>query len=74
MATGNGGNAALRRRSREHPAVQSETTVSPGGVATFVFQVRAPVLPGTYVIHLRPVIDGTTWMEDQGVFFAVVVR
>ena len=25
LATGNGGNAALRRRSREHPAVQSET-------------------------------------------------
>jgi hypothetical protein len=26
-----------------------------------------------YSIHLRPVIDGATWMEDQGVFLIVTV-
>ena len=35
---------------------------------TFTFQVRAPSAPGLYAIHLRPVIDAVTWMEDQGVF------
>jgi len=26
-----------------------------------------------YSIHLRPVIDGVTWMEDEGVFLVVTV-
>ncbi len=59
--------------SPDRPAVQTETSVAPGGTATFTFQVRAPAAPGTYVIHLRPVIDGTTWMEDQGVFLVIEV-
>ena len=45
----------------------------PGAVGTFVFEVRAPMTPGTYAINLRPVIDGVTWMEDQGVFLYVTV-
>jgi len=57
----------------DRPAIQTEASVIPGGVATFTFQVRAPSVPGSYVMPLRPVIDGTTWMEDQGVFFTVVV-
>jgi hypothetical protein len=24
-------------------------------------------------LNLRPVIDGTVWMEDQGVFWLIVV-
>ncbi len=54
-------------------AVQSETTVAPGQNATFTFQVKAPATPGLYSIHLRPVIDGTTWMEDQGVYLIITV-
>lgn len=56
------------------PAAQTETTVAPGGVGTFTFQVRAPAAPGSYLIRLRPVIDGVTWMEDQGVYVVVTVR
>ena len=55
-------------------AAQSEPTVAPGGTGTFTFQVRAPATPGTYVIRLRPVIDGTTWMEDEGVYLLITVR
>ena len=55
----------------DRPAAQSETTVAPGGIATFTFTVRAPATPGTYRIPIRPVIDGRTWMEDQGVFLLV---
>lgn len=54
-------------------AVQEEATVSPGQSATFTFQVRAPTAVGTYVLRLRPVVDGTTWLEDQGVFVLVTV-
>src|SRR5512140_3190119 len=55
----------------DRPAAQSESSVAPGAVATFAFTVRAPAAPGVYRIPLRPVVDGTTWMEDQGVFLLV---
>src|SRR5207248_2852583 len=54
-------------------AVQSEAAVAPGTNATFTFQVRAPQSPGTYALHLRPVVDGQWWMEDQGVFLTITV-
>jgi hypothetical protein len=56
------------------PAVQTESSVAPGANATFTFQVRAPSTPGVYSIHLRPVVDGVTWMEDEGVFLIVTVN
>jgi hypothetical protein len=57
--------------SPDRPAAQSEAVVPPGGVATFVFTVRAPTASGTYRIPLRAVIDGRTWLEDEGVFLVV---
>ena len=58
----------------DRPAVQTEAVVAPGQNGTFTFQVKAPAAPGVYSIHLRPVIDGTVWMEDEGVFLVVTVR
>ena len=58
----------------DRPAQQSEALVGPGAVGTFTFQLKAPAAPGVYAIHLRPVIDGTVWMEDEGVFLVVTVR
>jgi hypothetical protein len=55
------------------PATQTEATVAPGAVGSFTFQVRAPSQPGVYRIHLRPVIDAVTWMEDEGVFLVITV-
>ncbi len=57
--------------SGDRPAAQTESSVAPGAVGTFTFSVRAPMVTGTYRIPLRPVIDGRTWMEDQGVFLLV---
>jgi len=54
-------------------ATQTEAMVNAGQTATFTFQVKAPAAPGVYSIHLRPVIDGVTWMEDEGVFLIVTV-
>lgn len=55
-------------------AVQPAPYVGPGQVAWFTFTIRAPAAPGTYRLGLRPVIDGTTWLEDQGVSWTVVVK
>jgi cysteine-rich secretory family protein len=59
--------------SANRVAAQTEATVTPGGVVTFTFQVRAPSTPGLYAIHLRPVIDAVSWMEDEGVFLYITV-
>lgn len=58
----------------DRPAIQSEATVAPGQTASFTFSMRGPPTPGTYQLHLRPVIDGVTWMEDEGVFMYITVR
>jgi hypothetical protein len=47
--------------------------VNPGEIGEFQFGFRAPMAPGTYYLNLRPVIDGTVWMEDEGVFWIVEV-
>jgi hypothetical protein len=60
--------------SANRVSMQLEGTVQPGGSGTFVFQVRAPSTPGVYRIAVRPVIDGTVWMEDQGVFLVITVQ
>jgi glucose/arabinose dehydrogenase len=59
--------------SANRVAAQTEASVPSGANATFTFQVRAPQIAGTYSLHLRPVIDGTAWMEDQGVFLIITV-
>jgi uncharacterized protein YkwD len=48
--------------------------VGPGQVGWFAFQVRAPATPGVYRLDVRGVIDGTTWLEDQGIYFTITVR
>ncbi len=59
--------------STNRVAVQSDAVVAPGALGTFSFQIRAPSAPGVYYINLRPVIDGVTWLEDEGVFLVVTV-
>lgn len=54
-------------------ATTSELSVAPGAIATFSFVVKAPVVPGRYVLRLRPVVDGVAWLEDEGVFAQVNV-
>lgn len=54
-------------------AVQSEEYVGPGEVASFRFMLQAPKVPGWYRVHLRPLIEGTAWLEDQGIYWQVVV-
>jgi calcineurin-like phosphoesterase family protein len=53
-------------------ATTTEETVDPGGAGTFTFVVRAPSTPGRYRVPLRLVVDGVTWLDDEGVYFDFV--
>ena len=57
----------------DRPAIQNEAVVAPGQNATFTFKLRAPQTPSTYVLSLRPVVDGTAWLDDEGIFVALTV-
>src|SRR5205807_5786727 len=46
-------------------ATSSAALVPPGEVAEFRFSVRAPLTRGVYLLNLRPVVDGLTWLEDE---------
>ena len=52
-------------------AQQSQGVVAPGEVASYPFELVGPATPGIYRVYFRPVLDGITWMEDQGVFWLV---
>jgi uncharacterized protein YkwD len=60
--------------SANRPATTTTSYVGPGQVGWFAFSVRAPSTPGTYRLNVRGVIDGTTWLEDSGIYFTIVVR
>lgn len=55
-------------------ATTSTSYVGPGQTGWFAFSVRAPSTPGVYRLNVRGVIDGTTWLEDQGIHFIITVR
>ncbi|HEY6959178.1 MAG TPA: hypothetical protein VI814_10165, partial [Candidatus Limnocylindria bacterium] len=57
----------------DRPAIQPAAWVGPGQVAWFQFTVQAPTTPGTYRLGIRPLIEGTTWLEDYGIFWEVTV-
>jgi hypothetical protein len=47
--------------------------VGPDQIAWFQFTVRAPQKPGTYRLHVRPLIETVEWMEDFGVYWEITV-
>lgn len=55
-------------------ATTTEAVVKPGEIGTFAMRVRAPGADGIYKLSVRPVVDGVTWMEDEGIFFLLRVR
>lgn len=55
------------------PAVQAEPNVAPSQIATFSFRVRA-TLAGSFLMRLRPVIDGVAWLDNDGIYVVVQVE
>ena len=60
--------------TRNRPAQQTTASVAPGQDAWFIVELVAPTTPGTYRLYVRPVIDGSLWLEDAGAYVDVVVR
>lgn len=55
-------------------ALQPAAWVGPGQVAWFQFALQAPQTPGTYRLYIRPLIEGTAWLEDYGVYLLITVK
>jgi uncharacterized protein YxeA len=55
-------------------ATHTESTVAPGGIATFEFPVRAPAVPGNYSEYFNMVADGKSWMDPQGTYIKFTVQ
>ena len=51
----------------------AQTVVKPGETARFMFYAKAPNESGTYYEYFRPVVDGAKWMEDEGLFWTIIV-
>jgi calcineurin-like phosphoesterase family protein len=63
---------AMNWLSPNRIATTAEETVDPGATGTFTFTVRSPSAPGLYRVPLRLVVDGVTWLDDEGVYFILV--
>ena len=68
------GGLATGWAAHDRPAVQTEPYVGPGQVAWLSFTVTAPSEPGVYRLHVRPLLEGRRWLEDEGTFWYVVVK
>jgi hypothetical protein len=55
-------------------ATLQESSVAPGQTGTFVFNVRAPNVAGSYNEHFNLVMEGVTWFNDAAVEFDVIVH
>ena len=64
---------AVGWKTPQRPASQKEPRVAPGGIATFSFAVRGAAT-GSFRLLLRPVIDGTRWLEHQGIYVDLNVK
>lgn len=65
------GEMAVGWLSANRTATTAEAIVAPGAIGTFTFTIRAPARLGVHQLPLRPVADGVTWLEHQGVFVRV---
>jgi hypothetical protein len=54
-------------------SVISTTQVDPGQIGWFPFTLKAPAANGTYDLRVVPVVDGIQWLQDEGVFWRVIV-
>lgn len=57
----------------DRPGRQSEDLVRPMEVATIRVGVTGSI-PGTFRLAVRPVVDGITWLEEQGVYVDITVE
>jgi hypothetical protein len=56
------------------PAGMIETSVAPGQIATFEFNIKAPSAKGNYLTYFNPVVEGVTWMNNIGFNYSISVK
>ena len=56
------------------PTRMIESSVPPGGIGTFEFWMKAPIIPGTYYEYFSLVAEGIAWMNDPGMNFYSTVH
>lgn len=54
-------------------ATLNESSVAPGAVGTFTFNVQAPTNAGTYNEYFNLLAEGAVWMNDPGLYFGINV-
>ncbi len=61
--------------SSTRPTATDKDRVAPNETARFSFVVNVPANqpPGTYNEYFRPVMDGVTWLNDQGIYIPITV-
>lgn len=52
--------------SNTRPTQLLESSVAPGDVGTFQFEMQAPGTAGTYSEYFNPLVEGQTWLNDLG--------
>ena len=60
--------------SNNRPTQLLESSVIPGDVGTFQFEMQTPNTPGTYNEYFDPVAEGHSWLNDLGFFVTVNVN
>lgn len=55
--------------SRNRPATLNEDSVAPGAYGTFSFWANSPNTVGLYKEYFNLLKEGTTWMNDMGLYF-----
>lgn len=53
--------------------IVNDLTIEPGEVAAFSFTITAPNQPGTYSEYFQPIVEGASWMNDLGMYYAIRV-
>jgi hypothetical protein len=51
----------------------TQSSVTPGGIATFIFSITAPQATGEYDEYFSLVDDGVTWLNDPGMYYQINV-
>ena len=54
--------------------IMSSNSIVPGQNVRFNFSVKAPNAAGVYNEYFRPVADGFNWMEDNGLYWNIIVK
>jgi hypothetical protein len=60
--------------SCNRPARLNEASVAPGQTGTFSFSIKTPSSTGSFKEYFRPVVEGSMWMNDIGMFWQFNVR